>query len=197
MWSDKWHLMLFRLSRTLLRLLKPYFCSYYECELWDLSCKAIDDFCIMWPRVLNLCGATERHSFLLPRYVLRFELWMSCACAVVTLFYACLSSVCSLISFVARQGIFYSLMALPLGRNVHFCCTRYGRLPDNSFIRNNYINYKVTSNLPKYILQTACILCELYFFLHDGSFTFTSSCLSLEDINYLISNVCRDQVLWR
>ena len=105
---------------------------------------------------------------------------------------ACLSSDCSLISFVARQSMFYSRMASPLRRNTHFCCMRYGRqTQDVSFIRNNYINYRVTSNLPEDVLQTAGLLCELCF-LRDGSFTFSSSCLSSEDINYLISDVCRN-----
>ena len=105
---------------------------------------------------------------------------------------ACLSSDCSLVSFVSRQGIFYSRMASPLGRNTHFYCTRYGgRTQDISFIRNNYINYRVTSNLPEDFLQTPGLLCELCF-SRDGSFIFTSSCLSSEYINYLISDVCRD-----
>ena len=77
---------------------------------------------------------------------------------------ACLSSDSSLISFVARQGIFYSRMASPIGRNTHFCCMRYGeRTQDISFILNNYINYRVTSNLPEDVLQTAGLLCQLCF----------------------------------
>ena len=105
---------------------------------------------------------------------------------------ACLSSDCSLISFVARQGIFYSRMASPLGRNTYFCCMRYGgRTQDISLIRNNYINYRATSNLREDVLQTAGLLYELCF-LRDGSFTFSSSCLSSENINYLINDVCRD-----
>ena len=89
---------------------------------------------------------------------------------------ACLSSDCPLISFVARQDILYSRMTLLLGRTAHFCCTWYGEwMQDILFILNNYINYRVTSNLPEDILQL--------------------SCFSLEDINNLISNVCRDWVL--
>ena len=50
--------MIFRLSRSLgpvtkLTLLKAYCTSYYGCVLWDLSCKAIDDFCIMWRKGLK------------------------------------------------------------------------------------------------------------------------------------------------
>ena len=127
-----------------------------------------------------------------PRYVLRFQLWMInelCSCNFIN---ACLSSDSSLISFVARQSTFYSRMASPLGRNTYFCCMRYGgRTQDISFIRNNYINYRVTSNLPEDVLQTAGLLCE-FCFLRDGSFTSSSSCFSTEDINYLNSDVCRD-----
>ena len=59
---------------------------------------------------------------------------------------------------------------------------------------NNYINYRVTSNLPEDVLQTAGLLCELCF-LRDVSFTFSSSCFSSDNINYLISDVYRDWVL--
>ena len=45
---------------------------------------------------------------------------MRCAGRSCNFVNACLSSDCSLISFVARQGIFYSRMASPLGRNTHF-----------------------------------------------------------------------------
>ena len=65
-----------------------------------------------------------------------------CSCNFINV---CLSSDCSMISFVATQGIFYSRIASPLGRNTNFCCTRYGgRTQDLSFIRYNYINYRVT-----------------------------------------------------
>ena len=135
----------------------------------------------------------DTHSFLLAPLCVTIpnmnELWRR-SCSFIN---TCLSSDCSLISFVARQRIFYSRMASPLGRNTHFCCTRYdGRTQDISFIRNNYINYRVTSNLPEDSQQTAGLLCELCFFLRDRSITFTSFCFSLEDVNYLISNVGRD-----
>ena len=50
---------------TKLRLLKAYCSSYYGCELWDLSCKAVDDFCIMWRKGLKrVWGLTrDTHSF--------------------------------------------------------------------------------------------------------------------------------------
>ena len=52
---------------TKLRLLKAYCSSYYGCELWDLNCKAIDDFCIMWRKGLKRVWGLPRdtHSFLL------------------------------------------------------------------------------------------------------------------------------------
>ena len=52
---------------TKLRLLKAYCSSYYGCELWDLSCKAVNDFCIMWrKRLKRVCGLTrDTHRFLL------------------------------------------------------------------------------------------------------------------------------------
>ena len=48
-----------------LRILKAYCSSYYGCELWDISCKAIDDFCIMWRKGLKRVRGLPRdtHSF--------------------------------------------------------------------------------------------------------------------------------------
>ena len=159
---------------TKLRLLKAYCSSCYGCEQWDLSCKAVDDFCIMWckgfKRVWGL--PKDTHSFLLaPLYAtisIMDELCMR-SCNFIN---ADLSSDCFLINFVARQGIFYSRVASPLGRNTHFCCMTYGgRTQDISINWNNYINYRVTSNLPEDVLQTAGLLCELCF-LRDGHLPF-------------------------
>ena len=46
----------------------------------------------------------------------------------------------------------------------------------------------MTSNLPEDVVQTTGLLCELCF-LRDDSFTFSSSCVSSEDINYLVTSV--------
>ena len=110
-------------------------------------------------------GATERHS----------KFFISPLCATIPIMdelcrrscnfiNACLSSDFVLISFLARKVLFYSCMASPLGRNTHFCCMRYGgRTQDIPFIRNNYINYRVSSNVPENVLQTAGLLFELCF----------------------------------
>ena len=130
--------MLFRWPRICykLRLLKAYCSSYYGCELWNLSCKAVDDFCIMWRKGLKRVWGLPRdtHSFLLAPLCATHPI-MDEVCRHSCIFInACLSSECFLISFVAKQGIFYSHMASPLERNAHFCCTRYGgRTQDISF----------------------------------------------------------------
>ena len=168
--------------------MKAYCSSYYGCELWDLSCKAVDDFRIKWRKGLKRVWGLPRvtHSFLLAPLCAMIPTMDELCRRSCSFINACLSSDCFLISFVARQGIFYNRMASPLGRNTHFCCTRYGgRTQDVSIILNNYINYRVTSNLPEDVIQTADLLCELCF-LRDDSFTFTSSCSSSKDINYLI-----------
>ena len=134
----------------------------------------------------------DTHSFLLAPLCATIRIRDELSRRICNFINAYLSSDCSWISFVARQGIFYSRMASPLGRNKHFCSMRNGgRMQDISFIRNNFINYRVTRILPQDVLQTAGLLCELCF-LRDGSFTISSSCFSSEDISYLISNVCRD-----
>ena len=128
----------------------------------------------MGARVFVRGGYREHSRFLLVPLcatILIMDELCRCSCNFIN---ACLSSDCSLMSFVARQGIFYSRMASLLGRNAHFCCTRYGgRTQDISFIPNNYIIYRSPSKFPEDVLQSAGLLCELCF-LRDGSFTFTS-----------------------
>ena len=112
----------------------------------------------MWRKGLKRVWGLPRdtHSFLLAPLCATISIMDELCKRSCNFINACLSSDCFLISFVARQGIFYSRMASPLGRNTHFCCMRYGgRSQDISFIRNNYINYWVTSNLPEDVLQTA------------------------------------------
>ena len=134
------------------------------CELWDRSCKAVDDFCIMWRKGLKRVPR-DIHSFLLALLCATIPIMDELCRRSCNFINACLSSDCFLISCVARQGIFYSRMASPLRRNTHFCRTRYGgRTQDISFNPNNYINYRVTSNLSGDVLQTAGLLCELCFF---------------------------------
>ena len=127
---------------TKLRLLKAYSSSYYGCELWDLSCKAVGDICMMWRKRLKRVWGLPRdtHSCLLASLCASIPIVDELCRRSCNFINACLSSDCFLISFVARQSIFYSRMASPLGRNTHFCCMRYGeRTQDISFIRNNYI----------------------------------------------------------
>ena len=127
----------------------------------------------------------DTHSFLLAPLCATIPIMDELCRRSCNFINACLSSDCSLISFVARQGIFCSRMASPLGKNTHSCCMRYcGRTQDISFIRNNYINYRVTSNLPDtyytqqvyYVSSAFCETVHLLFFV----------------VMYLISDVCRD-----
>ena len=123
--------------------------------------------CMMWRMGLKrVWGYLEtRTGFLLAPLCATIQIMDELCRRSCNFVNACLFSDCYWMSFVARQGIFYSRMASPLGRNAHFCCTRYGgRTQDISFIRNNYINYRVTSNLPEDILQTTGLLCQLCFF---------------------------------
>ena len=113
---------------TKLRILKAYCSSYYECELWDLCSKAVADFCIMWRKGLKRVWGLPKDtlSFLLAPLCATISIMNELCRRSCNFINACLSSDCSLISFVARQRIFYSRMASPLGRNTHTCCMRYG-----------------------------------------------------------------------
>ena len=122
----------------------------------------------MWRKGLKrVCGLPrDTHSFLLAQLCATIPITDELCRRSYNFINACLSSDCSLISFFVRQCIFYSRKASSLGKKRTLSLyTRYGgRTQDISFIRNNYINYMVTSNLPEDILQTAGLLCELCFF---------------------------------
>jgi len=59
------------------RLFRSYCTSFYRCVLWDLSCSALDDFCIAWRksirRIWNL--SCQAHGYLLP---------LLCSCLLVS-----------------------------------------------------------------------------------------------------------------
>ena len=99
-----------------LRLLKAYCSSYYGCELWDLSCKAIDDFCILWRNGLKRVWGLPRdtHSFFISPLCATIPIMDELCRRSCNFINAHLSSDCSLISFVARKCIFYSRIASPL-----------------------------------------------------------------------------------
>ena len=130
-------------------------------------------------RVLNVYGAIKRHSvLLLVPLCATIPIMDELCCRSCNFACACLSSDCSLISFVARQGIFYSRVASPLGRNAHFCCTRYGG-------RTQDINlFEIIILITGWLATFQRMFCsqQVYYVssvsLRDGSFTFTSSCLS-------------------
>ena len=152
----------------------------------------------MWRKGLERVrrlAARDTHSFVLAPLCATIPIMdelcrCSCNCN-----HACLASDCSLISFVARQVIFYSRWASPLGRNAHFWCTRYGgQTQDILLIKNNYINYRVTSNLPGDIRQTVGFLCELCFF----AWCFINVYVFMSLVTghyYLINIIYRDWVL--
>ena len=70
---------------TKLRLLKAYCSSYYGYELWDLFCKAVDDFCIMWRKGLKrVWGLPRDTQFLGEMQRIAFRLLLSsCVCVSV------------------------------------------------------------------------------------------------------------------
>ena len=96
---------------TKLRLLKAYCSSYYGCELWDLNCNAIDDFCIMWRKGLKrVCGLPRyTHSFLLAPLCVMIPIMDEVCRRSCNFINACLSSDCSLISFLPGNAYFIAV----------------------------------------------------------------------------------------
>ena len=91
----------------------------------------------------------------------------------------CLSIDSALVNFVASHSVGYSNMFSTLGRNVHFCCSRYNVVNDD-FIRLNprYIWCYFFSRVDVRVLRTVFMLLHLIcvrsgLFVLDSNFLYT------------------------
>jgi len=73
----------------------------------------------------------------------------------------CLTSDNSLVNFVARHSVYVLRQNSPVGRNVLWCCMRFGlHLDMLKLINRNFVSRRVSTELHAYNL-TASVICYL------------------------------------
>ena len=153
----------------------------YGSVLWDLNHHAIESVCTTWRRGLrHVFGLPyNAHSYLLPSLSCSLPVLDELAKRTVVFTQKCLSSDSALVNFVASHSVGYSNMFSTLGRNVHFCCSRYNVVNDD-FTRLNphYIRCYFFSRVDVRVLRTVFMLLHLIcvrsgLFVLDSNFLYT------------------------
>ena len=109
------------------RLFNSYCTSYYGCVLWDLSCSAVDDFCIAWRksirRIFNLPYQT--HGYLLPLLCNCLPVYDDLCLRFINFVRSCMAHQSRLVSFIARYSTMHGRFSSPVGCNIRRCAQRY------------------------------------------------------------------------
>ena len=107
----------------------------------------------------------------------------------------CLNSSSEIVNYVARHGVFFSWMRSPIGSNALHCCQRYGaRESDISIINSGLINKYVRCRYSDELISRASALLELIF-IRDHSFNLSG--WNVKEINYMLSAICKEWVVFR
>ena len=150
----------------LLSYLFSYCTHYYGSTLWDLSHVAVEDICVVWRKGLRRVWGLPHHahSAMLPPICGLLPLLDELACRTTTFITKCLSSDCDIVSFVARNGVYFRRMLSPIGCNAMYCCKRFGvQLNDIQLLNRELISSAVASRLEPSVLCSAFALLELLF----------------------------------
>jgi len=109
-------------------LFSSYCMSFYGCELWDLTCDQLSDFCTAW--IKSVCRVWDlpymTHCYLLPLLDRCLPVLDEICKRSMNFVSTCLSHKSSLVSYVAHHSIRFGLNFSPTGRNVLYCSWRYG-----------------------------------------------------------------------
>jgi len=111
--------------------------SYYGCVLWDLSCSAVDDFCIAWRKsvrmIFNLPYQTR--GYLLPLLCNCLSVYDELCLRFVHFVRSCMAHQSHLVSFVARYSTMHGRFSSPVGCNIQRCAQRYACTVEDLFFR--------------------------------------------------------------
>ena len=114
-------------SLVKLKLLRSYFSNFYGSVLWNLLDSSTEEICAAWRKGLRctLGLPWHTHSVLLApitgMLLRRDELF--CRMAIFVLM--CIASNNSIVNFVARHGVYFRKMCLPIGLSTQLCCKCY------------------------------------------------------------------------
>jgi hypothetical protein len=173
---------------TKIKLLKAYCYSFYGCELWSLEDRNIDSICVALRQGLRRVWGlpNNAHCDLLMCLSRCNRLVDDLITRQFRFINSCLKSDCSILNFVAKQGIFTQRMYSSIGRNAIFCCDRLNMNLEHVDFR---FKFKYFSFFNVETIRDAAFLNELVL-LRDGHLSLTSPGLTREDILLLIVNLC-------
>jgi len=106
-----------------LQLLYSYCSCLYGSELWDLSCSAIDVFCVSWRRALNTVWKLpiNTHGNLIYALSCVRPIEVDLKCRALNFVLNCLNSDVGLVRSVTRHVISSLGCQSPLGKNFVSC----------------------------------------------------------------------------
>jgi hypothetical protein len=111
-----------------IKLFKSYCTNFYDCELWLLDNRSIDDLCVAWRKGLQKIWEYFASNTLWPIIPLLcncLPLFDEIFRCFLNFARACLFHDTHIIRSVALHGILYARGSSLLGRNVSFCMHRY------------------------------------------------------------------------
>ena len=141
--------------------MRAYCSSIYGSVLWDLANISICDVFVVWRGSRCIWDLPHNtHYNLLHLLCDKLPLMNELSCRCVTFITNALDSDSDVVSHVAQHGVYFSRMLSPIGRNVLFCCLRYGVLLKNiAFINKvsvrGYVRY---AQSPDIIHTEHCLL---------------------------------------
>jgi len=171
------------------KLLKTYCSSLYGCELWNLTCSDVQTVCKAWRqalrRVWNL--PYNCHTAIIENLSGNIPIFDFICTRNLNFIKNCLCSDNLLVNFVVKHGVFFSRMWSCVGRNVQFCCERYGLcmldlldLPPKQ---------KLSTEVDNDIEMRVGMIKELMN-VRDGKMTLSGDMFSLADVRGLIDFLC-------
>jgi len=111
-----------------IKLFKSYCSSIYGSDLWSLEDDVLQDFSCSWRtalrRLLNL--PFNAHCFLLPILTGTLPVLDEICKRSSPFINSCLRSRYKLVRSIALHSIVHDKYYSPLGRNLRFCCRRFG-----------------------------------------------------------------------
>jgi len=86
------------------------------------------------------------------------------ACRCATFISGCLDSDGDVVNFVARHGVYFTIMLSPIGRSSLFCCRRFGvRLSAIAHINKSFVRAHYRSQVTVSYGRSVYLLLELLF----------------------------------
>ena len=152
-------------SITKNRLFASYCSSFYGCELWDLSNKELEKFCITWRKGARRIWTLppDAHSDLVYYITNSPPIFDELCRRVYNFVNSCLNCSSNLVRSVVMRGIAFERCGSPVGRNAAFCGQRFryeARDRQSGKLRQSSLRGRFLSGLSDDVLRRASCLME-------------------------------------